>query len=87
MKKKQSFHEKKRSQCENLHKIDCEKYKNVVQYTHKKRKNERTTKMKLEEFDYNLPEELIAQVPIQQRDESRLMVVDRKKKNNRGQSF
>ena len=35
--------------------------------------------MKLEEFDYNLPEELIAQVPIQKRDESRLMVVDREK--------
>ena len=33
--------------------------------------------MKLEEFDYNLPKELIAQVPIQKRDESRLMVVDR----------
>ena len=33
--------------------------------------------MKLEEFDYNLPEELIAQVPIQKRDESRLMIVDR----------
>lgn len=36
--------------------------------------------MKLEEFDYNLPKELIAQVPIQQRDESRLMVVDREKR-------
>ena len=36
--------------------------------------------MKLEEFDYNLPEELIAQVSIQQRDESRLMVVDREKR-------
>ena len=36
--------------------------------------------MKLEEFDYNLPEELIAQVPIQKRDESRLMVVDREKR-------
>ena len=35
--------------------------------------------MKLEEFDYNLPEELIAQIPIKQRDESRLMVLD---KNN-----
>ena len=37
-------------------------------------------KMKLEEFDYNLPEELIAQVPIAKRDESRLMVLDRKKR-------
>ena len=34
--------------------------------------------MKLEEFDYNLPEELIAQTPIKQRDASRLMVVDKK---------
>ncbi len=36
--------------------------------------------MKLEDFDYNLPEELIAQVPIAKRDESRLMVVDREKR-------
>ena len=36
--------------------------------------------MKLEEFDYNLPEELISQVPIQKIDESRLMVVDREKR-------
>lgn len=36
--------------------------------------------MKLEEFDYYLPEELIAQVPISKRDESRLMVLDRKEK-------
>ncbi len=36
--------------------------------------------MKLEEFDYYLPEELIAQVPIKKRDESRLMVLDRNKK-------
>ena len=36
--------------------------------------------MKLEEFDYNLPEELIAQVPIQKRDESKLMVVDREER-------
>ncbi len=34
--------------------------------------------MKIEDFDYNLPEELIAQTPIKQRDMSRLMVVDRK---------
>ena len=37
--------------------------------------------MKLEEFDYFLPEELIAQVPIEKRDESRLMVLDRKEKS------
>ena len=36
--------------------------------------------MKLEEFDYYLPEELIAQVPIKKRDESRLMVLDRENK-------
>ena len=33
--------------------------------------------MKLEEFDYYLPEELIAQVPIKKRDESRLMVLNK----------
>lgn len=37
--------------------------------------------MKLDDFDYYLPENLIAQVPIQKRDESRLMVVDRDKKS------
>ncbi|HBM81276.1 MAG: tRNA preQ1(34) S-adenosylmethionine ribosyltransferase-isomerase QueA [Clostridiales bacterium] len=31
--------------------------------------------MKLEEFDYNLPEELIAQEPLKQRDQSRLMIL------------
>ena len=36
--------------------------------------------MKLDEFDYFLPEELIAQVPIEKRDESRLMVLDRENK-------
>ncbi len=35
--------------------------------------------MDVKEFNYHLPEELIAQVPIQKRDESRLMVLDRKK--------
>ena len=34
--------------------------------------------MRLAEFDYNLPEELIAQTPIKQRDASRLMVLDKK---------
>ena len=43
--------------------------------------------MKLEEFDYNLPEELIAQVPIQKRDESRLMVVDREKRTIENKVF
>ena len=33
--------------------------------------------MKVSEFNYNLPEELIAQVPIEKRDESRLMILDR----------
>lgn len=34
--------------------------------------------MKVEEFDYYLPEELIAQTPIKQRDASRLMILDKK---------
>ena len=34
--------------------------------------------MKVSEFNYDLPEELIAQVPIKNRDESRLMVLNRK---------
>lgn len=33
--------------------------------------------MDIEQFDYYLPEELIAQTPIKQRDESRLLVMDR----------
>lgn len=36
--------------------------------------------MKISEFDYHLPEELIAQTPLQKRDTSRLMVLDRKKR-------
>lgn len=34
--------------------------------------------MNLSDFDYNLPEELIAQTPIKTRDQSRLMVLDKK---------
>ncbi len=34
--------------------------------------------MKVSDFNYELPEELIAQTPIQKRDESRLMILDRK---------
>lgn len=36
--------------------------------------------MKVSDFNYELPEELIAQFPIEKRDESRLMVLDREKK-------
>src|SRR5208283_6101499 len=34
--------------------------------------------MKLSDFDYDLPQEFIAQHPLQQRDHSKLMVIDRK---------
>ena len=34
--------------------------------------------MKTDDFDFELPEELIAQHPIEKRDESRLMVLDKK---------
>ena len=34
--------------------------------------------MRVEDFDYNLPEELIAQTPLTQRDASRLLVLDKK---------
>jgi len=36
--------------------------------------------MKLSDFNYDLPKELIAQVPIEKRDEARLMVLNRKNK-------
>ena len=36
--------------------------------------------MKVSEFNYDLPEELIAQTPLKKRDESRLMILDRKNK-------
>lgn len=34
--------------------------------------------MKVSDFDFYLPEELIAQHPLEKRDESRLMVLDKK---------
>ena len=37
--------------------------------------------MKTEDFNYNLPEELIAQTPLKNRDESRLLVLDKKTGN------
>jgi S-adenosylmethionine:tRNA ribosyltransferase-isomerase len=36
--------------------------------------------MKLSQFDYNLPQKLIAQKPASPRDACRLMILDRKKK-------
>ena len=36
--------------------------------------------MKVSDFKYELPEELIAQTPIEKRDESRLMILDREEK-------
>ena len=43
--------------------------------------------MKLEEFDYDLPEELIAQVPIKKRDESRLLVLNKNNKTIEHKQF
>lgn len=43
--------------------------------------------MKLSDFDYDLPRELIAQYPLRQRDSCRLMVVNRKDKSIQHRSF
>lgn len=43
--------------------------------------------MKLSEFDYNLPEELIAQTPLEKRDTSRLMVLNRKERTIEDKHF
>ena len=34
--------------------------------------------MKTDDFDYNLPDELIAQTPLKDRSSSRLMIMDKK---------
>ncbi len=43
--------------------------------------------MKVSDFNYNLPEELIAQTPKEKRDESRLMVLDRNKQTIEHHTF
>ena len=43
--------------------------------------------MKTEDFDYDLPKELIAQTPLDKRDEARLMVLDRNEKSIKHQKF
>ena len=43
--------------------------------------------MKVADFRYNLPEELIAQVPLEKRDESRLMVLNKKTKDIKHKTF
>ena len=43
--------------------------------------------MKVSEFDYKLPEELIAQTPLEKRDESRLMVLNREKQTIEHKTF
>ena len=43
--------------------------------------------MQVSDFNYNLPEELIAQVPIEKRDESRLMVLNRKNETIEHKTF
>lgn len=43
--------------------------------------------MKVSEFNYNLPEDLIAQVPLEKRDTSRLLILDRKKQTVEHKKF
>ncbi len=43
--------------------------------------------MKLSEFDFDLPQELIAQYPLRARDQARLMVIDRQKQTISGDIF
>ena len=43
--------------------------------------------MKVEDFNYELPEKLIAQTPIEKRDESRLMVLNREKQTIEHKTF
>ena len=43
--------------------------------------------MKVSEFNYELPEELIAQTPLEKRDESRLMILNRKEQKIEHKQF
>lgn len=43
--------------------------------------------MKTSDFYYDLPEELIAQTPVEPRDSSRLMILHKKKRQGRTQVF
>ncbi|EAE1251418.1 tRNA preQ1(34) S-adenosylmethionine ribosyltransferase-isomerase QueA, partial [Listeria monocytogenes] len=43
--------------------------------------------MKVEDFDFDLPEELIAQTPLLDRTSSRLMVLDKKSGDIKDQHF
>lgn len=43
--------------------------------------------MKIEDFDFDLPEELIAQTPLKERSASRLLVLDRKKREVEHKNF
>ena len=43
--------------------------------------------MQVREFNYNLPEELIAQIPLKKRDKSRLMVLDKKERTIKHKVF
>ncbi len=43
--------------------------------------------LKIEDFDYNLPSELIAQEPIFPRDQARLLLVDKKRKSLKDENF
>lgn len=43
--------------------------------------------MKVSEFNYYLPEELIAQTPIEKRDESKLMILNRSKQSIEHRQF
>ena len=46
-----------------------------------------STHLYAKDFDYNLPSELIAQIPTTPRDHSRLMLVDKKKKTIEHHNF